>query len=248
MHTERRPTTTTLTEKLALATGTAVIGCCAGGGAQAGIVQAPGTPIRAPAQGGFSDWDIDGNGHDFSVWNFSTLRTGTDGSGNPYSDLLRIGGLSGYSASGYKHQLLGLGDGLKKLNTGASVGANPIGAGWLSYAVTMTTEGVMNGSQAFQGWSMGQSGLFGFRFYSTDLASYLYGWGEITFDPTSANTNGYGFRITRAYYEDTGNPIAAGDDGSGGGGAVPEPSTLALALLAAGSVVAYRARKTALAS
>ncbi|MFM8220146.1 MAG: PEP-CTERM sorting domain-containing protein [Planctomycetaceae bacterium] len=39
--------------------------------------------------------------------------------------------------------------------------------------------------------------------------------------------------------------IAAGDTGSGGGGggAVPEPSTFALGLLAAGGVAAYRSRR-----
>ncbi|MFM8220769.1 MAG: PEP-CTERM sorting domain-containing protein, partial [Planctomycetaceae bacterium] len=90
------------------------------------------------------------------------------------------------------------------------------------------------------GWSMGETGFFGFCFDQNGQRHY--GWGELKLDPTSANTNGYGFQITRAYYNDTpGAPIAAGD--TGGGGAVPEPSTFALGLLAAGGVAAYRSRR-----
>ncbi|MFM8287846.1 MAG: hypothetical protein ACKOGA_14085 [Planctomycetaceae bacterium] len=70
---------------------------------------------------------------------------------------------------------------------------------------------------------MGETGFFGFAFNRNGQRHYA--WGELKLDPTSANTDGYGFQITRAYYNDTpGASIAAGDTdgwwGGGGGGAL----------------------------
>jgi hypothetical protein len=90
---------------------------------------------------------------------------------------------------------------------------------------------------------MGETGFFGFKF----AGGLFYGWAELAFDPTSANTAGYGYQILRAYYDDTGAPITVGNTGTGGS-PVPEPSSYALALLAAGGVAAYRSRRKTVAA
>ena len=91
------------------------------------------------------------------------------------------------------------------------------------------------------GWQMGDTGFFGFKFSSDVTQSdTFYGWGEMVFaPPTSSGIKGHGFTITRMYYDDTGAAIKVGDTGA----VIPEPSTCALALLAAGGVAAYRARR-----
>ena len=102
----------------------------------------------------------------------------------------------------------------------------------------------VSGQIAVGGWQMGETGFFGFKFRSGPT---LYGWAELAFDPTSANTAGYGYQILRAYYDDTGAPITVGNTGTGGS-PVPEPSSYALALLAAGGVAAYRSRRKTVAA
>ena len=128
---------------------------------------------------------------------------------------------------------------LAKLPAGAVVG--PDATFGLSYGARMTTDGNI----AVAGWQMGETGFFGFSFQSNGQT--LYAWAELAFDPTSANTAGYGFQILRAYYDDTGAPITVGNTGTGGS-PVPEPSTYALALLAAGGVAAYRSRRKTVAA
>ena len=103
--------------------------------------------------------------------------------------------------------------------------------------LTVTANSGIGGDAGAQGWSMGDTGFFGFKF--TSGPNTYYGWGEVVFDPANNGTKGHGFQFTRLYYDDTGAAVTVGDTGS----VIPEPSTYALALLAAGGVAAYRSRR-----
>jgi hypothetical protein len=95
------------------------------------------------------------------------------------------------------------------------------------------SSGGIGGDLGAQGWNKGETGFFGFKF--TNGTGTHYGWGEITI-PLGSSL----FAITKAYYETTPDtPILVGATG----GVIPEPSTCALALLAAGGVAAYKGRR-----
>ncbi|MFM7162114.1 MAG: PEP-CTERM sorting domain-containing protein, partial [Planctomycetaceae bacterium] len=237
--------TTNMARKLALASGAAALAVAGSNNAQAGIVAAQGTPIRPPVAGhSRNNWDVDGDGtSEFRLWHNQTVTLTLTASGLSTIATTSFGFLTEMFAQcqcGFGRVLITPSNRLAKLANGSAVGTAGRFVGnsssQLSHALTMS--GFI---QAFAGdWSMGQTGFFGFAFNKSGQRHY--GWGELQFDPTSANTNGYGFQITRAYYNDTpGASIAAGD--TGGGGAVPEPSTFALGLLAAGGVAAYRSRR-----
>lgn len=88
-------------------------------------------------------------------------------------------------------------------------------------------------------WTAGETGFFGFSF--TSGSDTFYGWGEMMLNNVSGTNNGYGFQITRAYYDNAaGTPISVG--------AVPEPSSIALLAIGAGGLAAWRRRKAARAS
>ena len=99
--------------------------------------------------------------------------------------------------------------------------------------------GLIGPGAADGGWSVGETGFFGFKF--TSGADTHFGWGELNI---SGSPIGSGYTILRAYYETTpGASIKVGDT-EGGNGTVPEPSTLAMfALGAAGVTLARRRRK-----
>lgn len=233
MTTQTQSTGTRLTRKLALASGAVALAAAATNDVQAGIVAAQNTPIRPPANLGANPWDIDGDGTSELQFFHYGFFTGSQRYG--YIDELGVEGQGGFG-----RVLRTVSDAMAKLANGFMIGSsgfffgNPQGL----YFNTVTVNGAI---QPFAGeWSMGETGFFGFAFNKDGQRHY--GWGELKFDPTSAYSYGYGFQVTRAYYNDTpGASIAAGD--TGGGSAVPEPSTLALAMLAAGGVAAYRSRR-----
>ncbi|MFM8217572.1 MAG: PEP-CTERM sorting domain-containing protein, partial [Planctomycetaceae bacterium] len=193
--------------------------------------------------------DVDGDGtSEFRLSHFEFFTLTLTASGLSTLSSLNAGLLTEMAVQGqggFGRVLRTPSNRLAKLANGSAVGTAGLFAGNSStrYSQPVTTTG--NIANFAGDWSMGQTGFFGFAFNKEGQRHY--GWGELKFDPTSANTNGYGFQITRAYYNDTpGASIAAGDTGSGGGGgggAVPEPSTFALGLLAAGGVAAYRSRR-----
>ena len=101
------------------------------------------------------------------------------------------------------------------------------------------------GEYAEPGWQFGETGYFGLGFQSN--AQTRSAWAELAFEQAFYGTRGFGYQIKRAFYDDTEAPITAGDTGPGGS-PVPEPSTYALALLAAGGVAAYRSRRKTVAA
>ena len=249
MTTQTQSTGTRLTRKLALASGAVALAAAATNDVQAGIVAAQNTPIRPPVNDGGNPWDIDGDGTSeftFAHGTFpSTTLVITSYGGFPATIIVHYGVLKerpvqGQGGFGRALRSPTNPSRLRKLANGSMIDPSGQFGGQSSSSLyhALTFRG---GITSFAGdWSMGQTGFFGFAFNKDGQRHY--GWGELKFDPTSANTDGYGFQVTRAYYNDTpGASIAAGD--TGGGSAVPEPSTLALAMLAAGGVAAYRSRR-----
>ena len=233
MTTQTQSTGTRLTHKLALASGAVALAAAATNDVQAGIVAAQNTPIRPPVNFGSNTWDIDGDGTaELRFYHFGYYITEPKVA---YMDELRVQGQGGFG-----RVLRTVSDAMAKLAIGSPIGSSGFFKGnpQQQYFNILTVDGSI---RTFAGqWSMGETGFFGFAFNKGGQRHY--GWGELKFDPTSENSYGYGFQVTRAYYNDTpGASIAAGD--TGGGSAVPEPSTLALAMLAAGGVAAYRSRR-----
>lgn len=224
-----------MVEKVALASGAALLALAGNTVAEAGIVASQNLPLRpSTTLHNVVAWDVDGDGNvEFELLHNSTrIVIGTSPSGITYTTVQCA--FLGFPAA----NPVGNSD-LAKLPAGAVVG--PDAAFGLTSGTRMTTDGNI----AVAGWQMGETGFFGFSFQSNGQT--LYAWAELAFDPTSANTAGYGFQILRAYYDDTGAPIIVGNT-SGGDSPVPEPSTYALALLAAGGVAAYRSRRKTVAA
>jgi hypothetical protein len=211
-----------LGQKLMLAGGAATLALASGNLAEAAVVPALNTPISPPGSLGANSWDVDGvSGPDFYLGNNSTFGNLTEANG-------RFVAPAAASA-----------DGFAKLSSGFVVGPTMSGFKFFASAqtaITVTYAGTKIGYDADNGgWSLGDVGFFGFKF--TSGANTYYGWGEIDI---YGGSSGSGYTITRAYYNDTsGATIVVGDTG----GAIPEPSTCALALLAAGGVAAYKGRR-----
>jgi hypothetical protein len=237
MTTQAQSTGTRLTRKLALASGAVALAAAATNDVQAGIVAAQSTPIRPPVNFSGNSWDVDGDGtfefqfrHRGFAAAFVSVNWGS-------IDEVKVAGQGGFGRLLRSPTNLSR---LEKLAIGSMIGSSgtfPY-TSQVSYYARLTSSGGI-GSFASD-WSKGETGFFGFAFNKGGQRHY--GWGELKFDPTSVSSKGYGFQVTRAYYNDTpGAAITAGD--TGGGSAVPEPSTLALAMLAAGGVAAYRSRR-----
>jgi len=164
-----------------------------------------------------SSWDVDADSTpEFSATSFFSLRS-----------LNEIGGR--FVAPNWRSI-----DGFAKLASGFQVGASMPGFKFFNTAqnpITVSAGSNIGGDLGAQGWSKGETGFFGFKF--TNGTGTHYGWGEITLPLGNSP-----FAITKAYYETTPDtPILVGATG------VPEPSTCALALLAAGGVAAYKGRR-----
>ncbi|MFN9373021.1 MAG: PEP-CTERM sorting domain-containing protein [Planctomycetaceae bacterium] len=215
-------TTRILERKLALAAGAASL-TLASGSAEGAIVAALGTPISPPTTIGSQPWDVDGD----SLTDFN-LRN--QNSSTAMLDEVNGGRFVAPSTRTF--------DGFAKLSAGFVVGPTMSGMKFFASAqggISVTAHSWYAGDASSCGWtSFPDQGYFGFKF--TSGADTFYGWGEIAL----TGPKGYGISILQAYYNNTpGTAITVGDTGS----AVPEPSTCALALLAAGGVAAYRARR-----
>lgn len=213
-------------EKLVLAGGAATLALASGTAAEAAVVSAQGTPISPPGTFGVANWDIDGDSTtDFTLQNKNFA-------GYVIGVLNEINGGRFVAASTVSS------GGVAKLSSGFEVGPSMPGFQFFNAAqtqITATWGGTVAGDLGSQGWSTGDIAFFGFKF--TSGGNTYYGWGELDLH---GGTPGSGFTITQAYYENTpGATITVGDTGS----AVPEPSSCALALLAAGGVAAYRSRR-----
>ena len=125
---------------------------------------------------------------------------------------------------------------IKKLASGAgiSAGAAVGGVHFQSGLVDLATQ------PGFSPWPAGQLGFAGFRFSTSASNQTDYGWIRLEY---TVGSNGLANSITATdwAYDTTGAPITAGDVGA------PEPSTTALAILAAGAagVAALRRRRNA---
>jgi len=213
-----------LVQKLAVAGGVASLAVCAGSASEAAIIASTSAPIQPPQSPGFNSLDVDGDGTvDFSLKNMIGSAWVAEVNGGRFVATL--------SRSG---------DGFARLSSGFEVGTGMVSHMFFppaQLAISITSSSGIATDASEQGWAMGATGFFGFKF--TSGANTFYGWGEMVIDPSFNLTVGHGYTFTRLYYEDTGAGIKVGDTGS----AVPEPAASMLALLAAGCVVGYRSRK-----
>jgi hypothetical protein len=216
--------TKSMAEKLALAGGAASLALCSGNVVEGAIIASPNAPIGPPTTVGGNRLDVDGDGtFDFELSHSNTSAFLTELNGGRFV------------ATDDRFN-----DGFAKLSSGFVVGPTMAGHKFFANAqssITITNVSSIGVDAGPQGWSMGDTGFFGFKF--TSGTNTYYGWGEAVFDPAKNGTAGYGYKFTRLYYDDTGAAITVGDTGS----VIPEPSTYALALLAAGGIAAYRSRR-----
>jgi MYXO-CTERM domain-containing protein len=126
---------------------------------------------------------------------------------------------------------------LKKLAFGANISTAPgrwAASGTLDLAIQT------NAGPHGPGWAANATGLAGFRF-STTNSGFDYGWIRLSY---TLGTNNLANSITATDwgYDPTGAPVTAGETASS---TTPEPSTTALAILAAGAagVAALRRRR-----
>jgi len=199
-----------LSQKLAVASGAAAAftGVAAPQLAEAGIVQSTTLPLSPPVSSGWSYWDVDGDGtSEFAMKNFTTSAW-----------LTELGSARFVSPASRPR------DGFAKLNAGFNVGGSLV-AGYnfnsAQTAIRMTKSGAIGDDVSAQGWALGDTGYFGFKFSNT--SGVHYGWGQINIHGTTGDFSlGQGFTLTEAYYNDTvGASIQVGDTG-GSPSSVPE--------------------------
>ena len=162
----------------------------------------------------------------------------------------KVGVLQNFSASGHLFGaafLQGVGGNfsvlfstsgrLRKLAFGANISTAP--GGWESSAPLAFQNGTENAISFATGWAANSTGIAGFRFSTTNHV-LDYGWVRFSY---TLGTNGLANSITATdwAYESTGAPVTAGEVPS----STPDPSTSALAILAAGAagVAALRRRR-----
>lgn len=228
-------------EKLMLAGGAATTALVSGTTADAGIVAAQNLPSVNWYSTSDQGWDIDGNGTEEF---FAQARRYTSQYQTYYGQIITFSSAraafdekpGGWFVVPTYYPL-----GIQKLSSGVEVKATMAGLGFAADTQTgnsVTSYGAIAGRFANGGWSTLGTGFFGFKF--TDGTDTFFGWGELN---VPGGAGGGGFSVLRAYYNDApGAAIKVGDTGAGGP-VIPEPSTCALALLAAGGVAAYRARR-----
>ena len=130
---------------------------------------------------------------------------------------------------------------LKKLAFGAHI-STLRGIEWGKGQVVLGSQTTSANVPHVRGWAANATGLAIFRFSTTNHTED-YGWVRLSY---TLGTDGLANSITAKdwAYESTGAPITAGETASSG---TPEPSTTALAILAAGAagVAALRRRRQA---
>ncbi len=222
-----------VSEKLALAGGAATIALVSGTTADAGIVAAQNLPSVFWV--GNAPWDIDGNGSTEFEAQALTSKYTTSNTGN----VLTIrGALFIEQTAGRFVVPTSSNVGIAKLAAGFEVKSTMSGNEFNFVAPQTYNVVTYQGDAQFasRGWAAPGTGFFGFTFY--DGFNTYFGWGELSLH---GGANGGGFSVLQAYYNDTpGASIKVGDTGAV---VIPEPSTCALALLAAGGVAAYRSRR-----
>ena len=197
-----------LSQKLAVASGAAAAftGVAAPQLAEAGIVRSSTLPLSPPSSSGSNFWDVDGDTtDDFGLKNVRASQ----------ANLVQLGAAQFVSPASRVNQ------GFAKLNTGFTVGVSLatgykfFSAAGLPVVNSMTSYGGIDPIAGAQGWAIGNTGYFGFKF--SNGSGVHYGWGQINITGTPV---GQGYTLTEAYYNDTpGASITVGDKGAA---SVPE--------------------------
>jgi len=251
---ESRPT---LREKLAAVAGTGAVAVAAVSGSpsevHADLVMSTTAPISPPSSDGSNFWDVDGDGTgDFRLRN---ARGSTTFISDTYTSTFQTSWQSAFFDDVNGGRLvMPVGDdtwaeqgGIAKLPFNFQIGPG-LAAAYKFHLNpqsdnTIRTAAYASPSVGYDaeagGWSLGETGFFGFKF--TKGSDTHYGWGEMTISSRLPGTYGgdLGFIINEAWYENS-----AG--ASVGVGAIPEASQVAghslLALGAAGLAI-WRRRK-----
>lgn len=226
------------------------LACSAGVGASLAVVTGGGTDAKAdiiysgtqnitvPASnfaGIYFDFDTNTtsttnvvNSSDANL--FDTYGLGNDGTNNYFYHTLAFFGPNRVNNSALA-TLTTINGQTLKLSAGFSIGPSPSTGvfGNQNYLATRNydyTNGTPLGPLSGQ-WASGGTGFLGFRF--TDANGQTdFGWMRISFDPTNFTNQLNAAVVIDWAYNNAGGPIAAGQ--------IPEPSSIALALLGAGAI------------
>jgi hypothetical protein len=193
-----------------------------------------------------------GNGFSFSgAAGFNSGSVDFDNNGNPDIIFYAIGGPGNMGFAINDNNLYSVGGMAIGGTTGGfyfptqfAAGAS-IGTGGQSFGPFIGWQGYRIGATSVSTDPWGvfangtATGFIGFQFYGVTAGSgigLMNGWVQVALD-----SNTFTYSVLDWAYENMGNTIQAGDTGN----AIPEPSGLALAALAAGAVSLRRRRKAA---
>jgi hypothetical protein len=162
------------------------------------VVASTTTPIAPPMSSGTESWDVDGD----AIADFELENSG--------SSIARLDDVNG---GRLVVPVAAVGGGISKMNLGNVVGAT-LSAGYKFHLGSQTSNSItFNGNIAGAGpggWSVGDTGFFGFRFQRNGGADTHYGWGRLKIAGDVASP-GDGYTILEAYYDDVpGRAIAVG--------------------------------------
>ena len=214
-------------------TGLSAASIAMGSSANAALIASTTIPeggLTSPSSPGTSNWDIDNDGTD--DFRFSKYTSTSSFGSYAYLYLQDLGDarIAGPDANTQYFKKLTAGAKLGTANDALGFDASPGNRTLISTSSSSTNLGFWLKNDG--GWSLGDTGYFGFKF--TSNGNTHYGWAEMTLSTTSAQAT-----INEAWYNDTPDGIVEV------GVAIPEPAEVGLGLgvLALGAAGLRRMRQ-----
>jgi MYXO-CTERM domain-containing protein len=213
-------------------TGLSAASIAMGTSADAALVASATIPaggLTTPSNPGTINWDVDNDGTNDFKFTYNTSTSLTTSFGTLFMEDLGDARIAGPDTNPLFFE---------KLTAGAKLGTTNDALGFVAAArnrsliSTYSASAYIGNLLAYGGWSLGDTGYFGFKF--TSNGNTHYGWAEMTLSNSTAQAT-----INEAWYNDT-------PDGSVTvGNAVPEPAEVGLGLgvLALGAAGLRRMRQ-----
>lgn len=166
--------------------------------------------LVTPTSPGTVNWDIDSDGTNDVNLNFTTAVSISNAFNSIFMEFLGDARVAGVSDSNGFNRFDKLSSGAKLGTAGDGLGFNQNAGSWNLGFSTYSSSLIYIGSN-MNGWSLGDTGYFGFKF-SSDGNTH-YGWAEMTISVASLQAT-----INQAWYNDTpGGAVTVGVT-------VPEPA------------------------